>query len=1013
MTEDCTSLLAQLKDAYQGLEEFRSSSVEEHERVLCWAEETRGCIQQHGEAALVVVHEELAALTQQLKDLTQANQTSLQEGVARIQVKQGQISALSCELQALVSRGGETGGADVHRQVAEILSPENRFVILLKRPRFVPRLPRSPKLGEIICEDRPTHSSAPSPSLGAEANGTLAAEELSGDSAMQVGTNSQQTTFTRTLHINCTSLRRGDQKPTLTEGSTVGDATGVPLLNRKESKGHVETTLGAENKTPTKMNNDVTSPSPYVGKTVGGAPGLVGLPAREGCAWIQSPCPTERGDIPASQLGTDPAADPSPNGITGAMRRDSALSIQWEQASNSTDPSTAPCLQAQASGSPQGNPPVDSAPMGASHPEGEEVPTIALATSGSASKLSTTWVHQKTSVHTTNLHQPFLQVRSHHRTETAKPNGGKDHLTENSLPRSQTPLPSDCGSIFRATAVFISDEDSDEKVGAADTNHRRLEGVPRPPQSPALTQPPCAWQGINSPTTSRWRSETSSRSLAEKGCSGNSARGRRASSARRFKRKEFSKSCLDLSNTKGPELQQRPWECPEQTDLTQRSSSFDSTETFFIDSPRGLGERKEGGVMTASRVQERPRSAAHQNKPQINRTSRRAVHGGDPSGTEKGRSQRAHSGGHSHSEPQQRMKSPGQRMPFQPKSVVKGDSKVSSPKGSGSHSGSELRLGSHRASSEEHRRHKVPTANSPTVAPLFSLRTSKARSRSEANLSQAWHRVGPFYRNDLVGQFGKYGSGWGDLNLPYGVHASAPGTLYVVDYGNRRLQVVDRTGDTVQQLRLDRGIYFDVAVNSDGLVALTSISHRSVDVYNSHGQLLNVITGTFQNPRGITVNSQDQFLITDTKQGTVSVLILDAETGQAQGSDAVPGFHKPYFISANRGGRVAVSERAFDGGCCVKVLDSDLRLLTVLGDGSSGFTVQLSNPWGVCIDGQDNVLVADWGRRHSLVLFPAQGPACVLVENGLSSPRGLALPRDGHVAVVDSMHNCIKVFHYR
>ncbi|XP_062910855.1 uncharacterized protein LOC134349840 [Mobula hypostoma] len=1007
MTEDYTGLLAQLKEAYQGLEEVRCSSVEEHERVLCWSEETRGCIQQHGEAALAAVHEELAELTQQLKDLTRANQTSLQEGVARIQVKQDQISALSRELQALVSRGAETSSADIHRQAAEILSPENRFVILLKRPRFVPRPPCSPKLGEIISEERPTHFSDPSPCLGAEANGSLAVEELNGSSDMQSRTNSEQATFTRTLHIHCTSLRRGDhQKLTLTEGPMAGDATGVPFLSRKESEGDVETILGSGNKTPTMMTDEVSSPSPYVGKAAGGAPGL-----GEGCAWFQSPCPTERGGVPESQPGTEPAADPSPSGITGAMWRDSTLSIQWEQASNSTHLSTAPCLPAQTSGSPQGNPPADPAPMGVSHPEGEEVPMIVLAAPGSVSKLSTTWVHQKTSVHTTNLHQPFLQVRSHHCTEAAtpKPNDDEGHLSENSLPRLQTPHPSDCGSVFRATAVFISDSDSDEKVGAADANRRRVEGVPGLRQSPAVTHPPCAWQGISSPTTSRWRPETSSRSLAEKGCSGNSARGRAASGARRFKRREFSKSCLDLSNTEPPELQQRPWECLEQTNLTQRSSSFDSTETFLINSPRGLGERKEGEVVTASRAQGRPRSAAHQNKPQIRTTG----HGRAPGGTEKGRSQPACSGSYSHSEPKQRMKSPGQRLPFQPKPVVKGDGKVSSPKGSGSHSGRDLRLGSHRASSEEHRRNKVPTVDSRTAAPLFSLRTSKAQSRSEANLSQAWQRAGPFYRNELVGQFGKYGTGWGDLNLPYGVHAATAGTLYVVDYGNRRLQVMDRTGDTVQQLKLDRGIYFDVAVNGDGLVVLTSISHRSVDVYNRHGELLTVITGAFQNPRGITVNSQDQFLITDTKQGTVSVLTLDADTGQTQGSDAVPGFHKPYFISANRGGRVAVSERAFDGGCCVKLLDGELRLLTVLGDGSSGLAVQLSNPWGVCIDGQDNVLVADWGRRHSLILFPAQGPACVLVENGLSSPRGLALPRDGHVAVVDSMHNCIKVFRYR
>lgn len=298
------------------------------------------------------------------------------------------------------------------------------------------------------------------------------------------------------------------------------------------------------------------------------------------------------------------------------------------------------------------------------------------------------------------------------------------------------------------------------------------------------------------------------------------------------------------------------------------------------------------------------------------------------------------------------------------------------------------------------------------------LQSARARSRSEANLSAAAPEPPPA---QLEAQFGRNGSGPGELDMPSGLHAGPGGLLYVVDSGNRRLQTVAAPGGESGRSELEplpleapenreAGTYFDVAVNGQGVVALTNVSAHSVDVYSGRGRLLCVITGTFQKPRGITVNQRDQFLVTDTKRGEVCTLTVEARTGRAPDTRAHGGFQQPYFISAGGGGLVAVSERAFVGGCCVKLLDSELRLLSVLGAPGPGHP--LANPWGVCVDQRGNVLVADWSRRHSLLLFPRHGPARVLVAAGLSSPRGLAILPHGQVAVADSMHNCVKVYRY-
>uniref|UniRef100_A0A3Q1BGE8 NHL repeat containing 4 n=1 Tax=Amphiprion ocellaris TaxID=80972 RepID=A0A3Q1BGE8_AMPOC len=79
----------------------------------------------------------------------------------------------------------------------------------------------------------------------------------------------------------------------------------------------------------------------------------------------------------------------------------------------------------------------------------------------------------------------------------------------------------------------------------------------------------------------------------------------------------------------------------------------------------------------------------------------------------------------------------------------------------------------------------------------------------------------------------------------------------------------------------------------------------------------------------------------------------------------------------------------------------------------AGMGPVLACPWGICIDTDGNVLVADWGEQHRVLLYPAQGTGWPIVNQGLSSPRGLTLLLEGQLAVSDSMHHCIKIYQYK
>ncbi|KAJ6652331.1 hypothetical protein lerEdw1_012741 [Lerista edwardsae] len=249
----------------------------------------------------------------------------------------------------------------------------------------------------------------------------------------------------------------------------------------------------------------------------------------------------------------------------------------------------------------------------------------------------------------------------------------------------------------------------------------------------------------------------------------------------------------------------------------------------------------------------------------------------------------------------------------------------------------------------------------------------------QPQLAQGWQPAPPLARspralappcNQLVGQWGQRGSRPGQLCLPHGLHVDpAAGCLYVVDFGNRRLQEL---GGARRTLSLWGKAYFDVAVGRGGCLAVTCSSGRCVELYSPGGLLLQAMQEGFRSPRGIAPAPRGGFLVADTHLGGLHVLGAPVAGGsRLLRRGTVGGFHKPYLVAAGAGGEVAVSERGLDGGCCVKVLGPAWQVLRVLGARSS--PPVLTNPWGVALDEAGRVLVSEWGRHsHHVLCYPPQ-----------------------------------------
>ncbi|TRY97233.1 hypothetical protein DNTS_013719 [Danionella cerebrum] len=309
--------------------------------------------------------------------------------------------------------------------------------------------------------------------------------------------------------------------------------------------------------------------------------------------------------------------------------------------------------------------------------------------------------------------------------------------------------------------------------------------------------------------------------------------------------------------------------------------------------------------------------------------------------------------------------------------------------------------------------------------------------RAEHALLESEEDAGSFPPEEvrLIRQFGKQGSGRADLTLPSGVHATPTGQLFLVDCGNARVQVTDAHGNVLQQVTAPTNDsasssrhcrnFFDVAVNTKGLIALSCAAERALLILSRHGRLLQTFGGgpyiagvprdELEAPRGVTVNQRDEFLVADIRKGTLTALKLEPKTGSRLERTVVTGFNRPYLVAACLySGLVAVSERSSEFGQdpCVKILGPGWDTLRILGVCPSLGPV-LSCPWGLCIDKDGAVLVADWGEQHRVIVYPSESPGHVIVSDGLSSPRGLALLPNDLLVVSDSMHHCVKIYQYK
>lgn len=286
-------------------------------------------------------------------------------------------------------------------------------------------------------------------------------------------------------------------------------------------------------------------------------------------------------------------------------------------------------------------------------------------------------------------------------------------------------------------------------------------------------------------------------------------------------------------------------------------------------------------------------------------------------------------------------------------------------------------------------------------------------------------------------QWGTYGSGNGQFINPGFVALDGSGNVYVVDYGNNRIQKFTGSGTYLTQWGTHgsgNGQFIDpfgVAVDGSGNVYVADTGNSRIQKFTSSGDYLtqwgtyggpsgsdslgnlDPANGKFRFPIGVAVDGSDNVYVADANNSRIQKFTstgayltqwgtLGIESGQ---------FNQPVGLAVHASGNVYVTDVGIHR---IQAFTSSGAYLTQWGTLGSG-DGQFANPIGVALDASGNVYAADTQNNRVQVFT---GTGSYLTQWGtsgsgsgeLNAPYGVALDASGNVYVVDHDNQRIQKF---
>ena len=193
--------------------------------------------------------------------------------------------------------------------------------------------------------------------------------------------------------------------------------------------------------------------------------------------------------------------------------------------------------------------------------------------------------------------------------------------------------------------------------------------------------------------------------------------------------------------------------------------------------------------------------------------------------------------------------------------------------------------------------------------------------------------VGGVREEDLLGEFGYYGTGDGQMQWPNSVAVDKQGNVYVSDDWLNRIAVFDADGN------------FQRNMGTSG---------------SGQGQL--------NGPSGLAFDHEDNLYVVDSRNHRVQVFSKQGHYMSSFGKQGTgPGeFHTPWGITIDEEGAIYVADWK---NSRVQKFDANGKHLMDFGE-----TKDLNHPSDVAVDPDGDVYVCDWGS-HRVRIYDADGKA--------------------------------------
>ncbi len=246
----------------------------------------------------------------------------------------------------------------------------------------------------------------------------------------------------------------------------------------------------------------------------------------------------------------------------------------------------------------------------------------------------------------------------------------------------------------------------------------------------------------------------------------------------------------------------------------------------------------------------------------------------------------------------------------------------------------------------------------------------------------------------------------GDFNEPSGVAVDSDKNVYVADRRNHRIQKI--TPNRVVTTLAGTGMKIG---EMGGMVKGGAFSD---DVDTNGDSMLDPGSAQFSQPYGVAVDSDKNVYVADIANHRIRKITSTGVVSTLAGTDAMGDFNQPFGVAVDSSGNVYVADTSNER---IRKISNTMGMGMGMVKTLAGSGLALTR--GVAVDGDDNVYVVDGGHRiHKItpsgVISTLAGTRASGDMNGAGgsaqffSPYGVAVDSDGNVYVADTFNHRIR-----